>query len=166
MCIFAAEWFILSVNFFTARDGVVMFSHNFKQFCILVQIATKGPDLLQNRSQKVPILPESPFFSPITTYFSTKSRWQNFVTQPLQMFISRWSKLPVPLCLFCLESPTGNTMGFLAPTFYTKTFKVLDHVGSISLLRWLCVYWLLDYTWWTVGTVSKDSYTSEIYEKS
>ena len=60
------------MNFFTARDGVVMFSHNFKQFCILVQITTKGPDLLQNRSGKVPILPESPFF-PLLQHISAQS---------------------------------------------------------------------------------------------
>ena len=83
MCIFAAEWFSLSVNFFTARDGVVMFSHNFKQFCILVQITTKGPDLLQNRSRKSPDSSWKSFFSPITTYFSTKSRWQNSVSEAL-----------------------------------------------------------------------------------
>jgi len=32
------------VNFFMARDGIVMFSHYFKQFCIVVQIAIKGPN--------------------------------------------------------------------------------------------------------------------------
>ena len=40
----------VQVNFFKARDGIVMFSHFLKQFCILVQITIKGPDLLQNRS--------------------------------------------------------------------------------------------------------------------
>ena len=84
MCIFAAEWFSLSVSFFTARDGVVMFSHYFKQFCILVQIATTSPDMLQNRSRKSPDSPWKSFFSPTTTYFSTKSRWQNFVSGALQ----------------------------------------------------------------------------------
>ena len=91
MCIFAAEWFSLSVNFFTARDGVVLFSHYFKQFCILVQIATKGPDLLQNRSRKSPDSSWKSFFSPITTYFSTKSRWQNFVAQALDN-INYWKR--------------------------------------------------------------------------
>ena len=83
MCIFAAELFSLSVKFFTARDGIVMFSHYFKQFWILVQIAIKSPDLLQNRSRKSPDSTWKSFFSPITTYFSTKSRWQNFVSQAL-----------------------------------------------------------------------------------
>ena len=77
--------FSLSVKFFTARDGVVMFSHYFKQFCILVQIATKGPDLLQNRSRKSPDSTGKSFSPPITTYFSSKSQWQNFVSQALNL---------------------------------------------------------------------------------
>ena len=72
MCIFAAELFSLSVKSFTARDGIVMFSHYFKQFCILVQIATTSPDMLQNRSQKSPILPKSPFF-PLLQHISAQS---------------------------------------------------------------------------------------------
>ena len=83
MCIFAAELFSLSVKFFTARDGIVMFSHYFKQFWILVQIAIRSPDLLQNRSRESPDSTWKSFFPPITTYFSTKSRWQNFVTHAL-----------------------------------------------------------------------------------
>ena len=80
---FAAEWFSLSVNFFTAWDGVVMFSQYFKKFCILVLIATKSPDLLQHRSRKSPDSSWKSFSPPITTCFSTKSRRQNFVPQAL-----------------------------------------------------------------------------------
>ena len=81
----------VQVNFFMARDGTVMFSNFLKQFCILVQIAIKGPDLLQNRSRKSPDSTWKSFFPPITTYFSTKSRWQNFVAQAL--WLSQCHKL-------------------------------------------------------------------------
>ena len=49
---FKNAWFDAKGYFFTARDRIVMFSHYFKHVCILVQITIKGPDLLQNRSQK------------------------------------------------------------------------------------------------------------------
>ena len=91
--IFAAERFSLSVNFFTAWDGVVMFSHYFKHFCILVQIATKSPDLLQNRSRKSLDSSWKSFLPPITTYFSTKSRWQNFVSGALELKMLPWPEL-------------------------------------------------------------------------
>ena len=45
----------------------------------------KGPDLLPKKSRfylKV-------LFSPITPYLSTKSRWQNFVTQALRKATSK-----------------------------------------------------------------------------
>ena len=59
-----------------------MFSRYFKQFRIKqVPIYSRiGPE-------KVPILPESPFFYPSTTYFSTKSR-SHFVLHPLHSNLS------------------------------------------------------------------------------
>ena len=45
---------------------------------ILLQITIKGPDLLQNRSQKSPDSARKSFFPPIITYISTKSRWKFF----------------------------------------------------------------------------------------
>ena len=72
ICIFAAEWYSLSVNFFTARDGIVMFSHYFKPFSILVQITIKVPICSRIGPEKVPILPESPFF-PLLQHNSAQS---------------------------------------------------------------------------------------------
>ena len=77
------NFFSLSMKFFRVQDGIVMFSHYFKQFCILIQTAIKGPNLLQNRSWKSPDFSWKSFYPPITTYFSTMYRWQNFVAQAL-----------------------------------------------------------------------------------
>ena len=56
---------------------------------ILLQITIKGPDLLQNRSQKSPDSARKSFFPPITTYFSTKSRWKFFVVQALNFLVEQ-----------------------------------------------------------------------------
>ena len=49
-----------------------MFSHYFKHVCILVQITIKGPDLLQNRSQKSPDSTRKSFF-PLLQHISAQS---------------------------------------------------------------------------------------------
>ena len=55
-----------------AQDGIVMFSRYFKQFCILVQITIKVPICSRIGPEKVPILPESPFF-PLLQHNSAQS---------------------------------------------------------------------------------------------
>ena len=61
-----------ALNYFKAGDGIVMFSHYFKQFCVLAQKAIKGPGLLQNRSRKRTDLTWKSFF-PLLQHISAQS---------------------------------------------------------------------------------------------